>query len=589
MEHMNFSVLVDAFEALERTTKRLEMTDILVKLFKKTPKDEVDIIAYLCIGEIYPPFVGIELGLADKLVMKTLADVTGMKLESIQNDYKRTGDLGKTAETLLSKKSQTTLSKKHLTVRRAYETFERICRSTGAGSQEAKINLLSSLIVEATPREASYIVKIALGRLRLGVADMTLLDALSIAYAGGKEAREAVERAYNLSSDIGYVAKMLAEGGIEAIKSFKITIGKPIRVQMAERMSSLDEIMSKLGGKAAAEYKLDGIRIEAHISKENVQLFSRREENVTNQFPDVIQGIRESISAKEAILDGECVPLDPNTGDLLPFQVVSQRRGRKHEIERMTKEVPVAYFLFDLLYLNGKDYTVRPYPKRREELERIVNETDRVRLTPRIVSSDKKEIERFFERSIQEGTEGLILKSIGPDSFYEAGHRGFQWIKWKRSYRSEMRDTVDLVVVGGFSGRGKRAGTFGALLMATYNPKTEQFETVCKLGSGFTDEDLAKLPKMFDQIKHQHPRVNSILKADYWFVPSVVAEVLGDEISLSPVHSAAYGVIKEGAGLAIRFPRFMRWREDRKAEDATTVEEMTEMYSSQLKKIESDQ
>ncbi|MEM2884669.1 MAG: ATP-dependent DNA ligase, partial [Thermoproteota archaeon] len=458
--------MADAFQSLERTTKRLEMTDILVGLFKNAPKEEVDLVAYLCLGEIYPPYVGIELGLADKLVMRTLSEVTGMKPEAVQNDFRRTGDLGKTAENLLSKKSQTTLSRKRLTVRKVYETFERICRSAGAGSQEAKISMLSSLLAEATPKEASYIVRIALGKLRLGVADMTILDALSIAYAGGKEAREDVERAYNLSSDIGYVAKTLAEGGIKAIKAFKVTVGKPIRVQMAERMASLDEILSKLGGKAAAEYKLDGIRIEAHLSRDGVQLFSRREENVTGQYPDLIQGIKESVKAKEAILDGECVPLDPNTGELLPFQVVSQRRGRKHEIERMTKEVPVSYFLFDLLYLDGKDFTVLPYPKRREGLESIVKETDRVRLTPRIVSSDPKEIERFFERSIQEGTEGLVLKSIRPDSFYEAGHRGFQWIKWKRSYRSEMRDTVDLVVVGGFSGRGKRAGTYGALLMA---------------------------------------------------------------------------------------------------------------------------
>lgn len=262
---MNFSALAETFESLEGTTKRLEMTDILVDLLKRTPKEEVGIIAYLCLGEVYPPFVGIELGLADKLVIKTLAEVAGTSSEAVQNEYRRTGDLGKAAEGLLRKKAQTTLSRKRLTVRKAYETFEKICHSTGAGSQEAKIGLLSSLLVEATPKEASYLVKIALGKLRLGVADMTLLDALSIAYAGGKGAREDVERAYNLSSDIGHVAKALAEGGIKAVKDFRVTIGKPIRSQLAERMASLDEILSKLGGEAAAEYKLDGIRIQARI------------------------------------------------------------------------------------------------------------------------------------------------------------------------------------------------------------------------------------------------------------------------------------------------------------------------------------
>jgi len=583
---LNFAILADSFTSLERTTKRLEMTDILVKLFERTPKEEVSVVAYLCLGEVYPPFVGIELGLADKLVMRTLAEVSGTSPDAVKDDFGRTGDLGKTAENLLARGAQTTLSKRALTVMKVYGTFERICHSTGAGSQEIKMRLLSSLLVEASPKEASYITKLVLGKLRLGVADMTLLDALSIAYAGGKGARGEVERAYNLSSDIGYVAKVLAEDGIKAIKDFRTTIGKPIRSQLAERMASLDEILSKLGGEAAAEYKLDGIRIQAHVSNDNVQLFSRREENVTNQFPDVVRDIRRSSTAKEAIIDGECVPLDPNTGDLLPFQVVSQRRGRKHGVENMTKEVPVAYFLFDLLYLNGRDLTRLPYPKRREALEQTIKEADRVKLTPRIISSDSKEIERFFEKSIQEGTEGLVLKSLRPESIYEAGHRGFQWIKWKRSYRSEMRDTVDLVVVGGFSGRGKRAGSYGALLMAAYNPKEEEFETVCKLGSGFTDEDLAKMTRAFERIDHPHPRVKSILKADFWFVPTKVAEVLGDELSLSPVHTAAFGALKEGAGLAIRFPRLIKWREDRAAEDATTVDEVVEMYRSQLKKIE---
>lgn len=589
---MNFSILAEAFQSLEKTTKRLEMTDILVKLFKRTPREEVGIVAYLCLGEVYPPFVGIELGLADKLIMRTLAEVAGLEPEAVNNDYRRTGDLGKTAEYLLAKRAQTTLSKKALTVMKVYRTFEKICRSTGAGSQEMKMKLLSSVLVEATPKEASYITKMILGKLRLGVADMTLLDALSIAYAGGKDAREAVERAYNLSSDIGYVARTLVDGGIKAIKDFRVTIGMPIRSQLAERMASLDEILSKLGGRTAAGSKLDGIRIQAHVSKDriqlsggNVQLFSRREENVTNQFPDLIEAIRASLVANEAILDGECVPLDPDTGDLLPFQVVSQRRGRKHEIDRMTREVPVAYFVFDLLYLNGRDLTKVPYPERRKALEGVVKETEGVKLTPRILSSDPREIEQFFEKAIQEGTEGLVLKSVGPESFYEAGHRGFQWIKWKRSYRSEMRDTVDLVAVGAFSGRGKRVGTYGALLMAAYNSDADQFETVCKLGSGFTDEDLDRLPKLFDKLQHPHPRVKSILKADVWFVPNKVVEVLGDELSLSPVHSAAYGAVKEGTGLAIRFPRLIRWRDDRSAEDATTVDELVKMYRSQLKKV----
>jgi DNA ligase-1 len=323
------------------------------------------------------------------------------------------------------------------------------------------------------------------------------------------------------------------------------------------------------------------------VRGDEVKLFSRRLENLTDQFPDLCDELRSAVKAEEAILDGECVPVDPNTGELLPFQVVAHRRGRKHGIEEVVKEVPVTLFLFDALYLNGEDLTPKPYPKRRKALEKILTETDRLKLAEHKFLEDPDEIGRFFEEAIQDGTEGLILKSIRPDSVYEAGKRGFEWIKWKRSYRSEMRDTVDLVVVGAFVGRGKRAGTYGALLMAAYDPDTDTFKTVSKLGSGFTDEDLAALPKMFKPhiIKHRHSRVESIMEPDYWITPAKVLEVIGDEITLSPMHVCGMDMIKKGSGLAIRFPRLVKFRDDRAPEDATTVKEIVDMYKSQLKTI----
>ncbi|MFB0568027.1 MAG: ATP-dependent DNA ligase [Nitrososphaeria archaeon] len=585
---MKFQVVADVFEKVEGTTKRLEMTDLLVKLMKQTPSKLIDKVAYLTIGELYPSYVGVELGVAEKLAIRAIAAITGLPENNIAAKLKKTGDLGLTVQDLLDKKTQQTLRMRPLTVERTYQTLEKIAHATGSGSQETKIKLLVGLLNDATPREAKYILRIVLGKLRLGVADMTLLDALAIAYGGGKESREAIERAYNLTSDIGYVAKTLAEKGMKEIEKFSVTFGKPIKPQMAERLASLDEILEKLGGKAAADYKYDGLRIQAQISPSRIDLFSRRQENITDQFPDIVKGLRESIKAKEAIVDGESVPIDPNTGDLLPFQVISQRRGRKHEIDRMVEEVPVALCLFDALYIDGEDLTLKPYPERRKRLEKIVRKTETIRLSETVVSNKPQKIEAFFNKAVHEGTEGLILKSVGPESIYEAGKRGWLWIKWKRSYRSEMADTVDLVVVGAFSGRGRRAGTYGALLMAVYNPDSDRFDTVCKLGSGFTDEDLARLPELFKSLllTHPHPRVNALMKPDFWFIPSKVLEVLGDEITLSPLHTCGFGSIRPESGLAIRFPRLVKFRDDRAAEDATTVKEILEMYNTQLKKIE---
>jgi len=584
---MLFRSVADIFERIEGTTKRLEMTEYLVELIKNTPMNVVDKVAYLTTGTVYPPFMGVELGVADKLAMKAIATATATNEEAIQEDYVRSGDLGKTAENTLSKRRTMVLSQRPLTVENVYQTLEKICHAAGSGAQETKIRLLVGLLANATPREARYIIRVSLGKLRLGVADMTFLDALAVAYTGGKEAREVIERAYNFSSDIGYVAKTIAQGGLEAVTRAQISFGRPVKPQLAERLSSLEEILEKLGGKCSAEYKYDGLRIQAQVSPEKVILFSRRQEDVTTQFPDIVEAVSESVTAKEAIVDGECVPIDPDTGDLLPFQVVSQRRGRKYDIEKMIGEVPVVLCLFDVLYVNGEDFTMKPYLERRQKLAEVIKETERVRLAQSIISENPKEIEAFFDKAVQDGMEGLICKSLGSNSVYEAGKRGWAWIKWKRSYRSEMADTVDLVVVGGFAGHGKRAGTYGALLMAAYNPGDEGFDTVCKLGSGFTDEDLAKLPDILKPylIQHQHPRVNALMKPDYWFIPAKVMELIGDEITLSPLHTCGFGNIRTGSGLAIRFPRLVKFREERAPEDATTVTEILDMYKRQLKQI----
>jgi DNA ligase-1 len=588
---VKYAQLAEVFEGIEATSKRLEMTDLLVKLLKDTPKGLLDKVVYLTQGKLYPDYMGVELGMAEKLVERAISFASGRPEGEVESAFNRSGDLGLAAQEVLKKRSQSTLMKKQLTVEAVYTTFDKIAHATGDRSVDAKIKLLSSLLIDATPSEAKFVTRMALGKLRVGIADMTILDALAIAYAGGKEFREPFERAYNLSSDLGYVAKIVATHGIDGVRDFKISIGRPVRSMLCERLSSAQEILAKLGGKGAAEYKYDGLRIQAHVSKTNVQLFSRRLENITSQFPDVAESLRSAVMAEQAILEGECVAVDANTGDMLPFQVVSQRRGRKYEIEAMSEEVPVTVFLFDVLYDDGQDFTLTPYLERRVELTRIVKESEQARVAEQLMTEDADELERYFDKAVSMGCEGLVVKSAGAESIYQAGARGWLWIKYKRSYKAEVADTFDLVPVGAFHGRGKRAGTYGALLTAVYNPETDQFETISKLGSGFTDEDLARLPKILgpDAIPHRHPRVSSEMKADIWFTPSKVLEVSADEITLSPLHTCALGSVRRGSGLALRFPRFTgKYRDDKSPEDATTTKEALETYHRQLKKIETE-
>ncbi len=588
---MRYEQLAEVFEGIEATSKRLEMTDLLVKLLKETPKELVDKVVYLTQGKLYPDYVGIELGMAEKLVEKAISFASGRAEPEVESTFNRSGDLGLAAQEMLKKRKQSTLMKKQLTVESVYDTFDKIAHATGDRSVDAKVKLLSSLLTDASPEEAKFVTRMALGKLRVGIADMTILDALAIAYAGGKEFRGLFERAYNLSSDLGYVAKTVALNGVNGVEGFKISLDRPVRPMLCERLSSAEEILAKLEGKGSAEYKYDGLRIQAHVSRKKVELFSRRLENITSQFPDVAENLRAAVMADQAILEGECVAVDSNTGDMLPFQVVSQRRGRKHEIETMAEEVPVTVFLFDLLYAEGRDFTITPYLERRKELTKIVRESDQVRIAEQLLTDDPEELERYFDKAVSLGCEGLVVKSVGTESVYQAGASGWLWIKYKRSYKAEVADTFDLVPVGAFHGRGKRGGTYGALLMAVYNPETAQFETISKLGSGFTAEDLEKLPKLIGQdvILHPHPRVNSEMKADVWFKPTQVLEVSADEITLSPLHTCALGAIRRGSGLALRFPRFTgRYRDDKSPEDATTTKDVLETYHGQLKKIETE-
>jgi len=581
-------LIADCYEKIEATAKRLEMTDYLVELLRLAPRDVIDKVVYLTQGKLYPDFVDVQTGIAEKLAIQTVAKATGKSEKEIETDLAKTGDIGETAQKLLEKKAQATLFKGTLlTVENVYDTLDKMARASGTGSMNRKLNLLAGLLTRATPKEAKYLTRIVTGNLRVGIADMTVLDALAIAYGGGKEARDPLERAYNISSDLGKVAKAVVEKGLRGIEQFEVALGNPMRPMLAERLGSPEEILEKLGGKCIVEFKYDGERVQAHKQGEDVTLFSRRLENITDQYPDAAELFKRHVKVNDAMIEAECVAIELDTGEMKPFQELMHRR-RKYGVKEAMEEYPVSLFVFDILYAEGKDYTLEPCLSRRRKLEQIILENDRVKPSEARIVSNVEEMERFFEKAVEKGCEGLMCKSIAPESVYQAGARGWLWIKYKREYKSEMTDTVDLVVVGAFHGRGKRAGAYGALLLAAYNPEKDVFETVTRCGTGFTDEDLAKLPQMVNRnrLSHRHPRVQSMVEADVWFEPATVIEVLGAEITLSPVHTCATDKVRKGSGLAIRFPRFTgNYRLDKSAEDATTNREIVEMYQNQLKKL----
>ena len=596
MADLEFSALVNFYEKIEATSSRLAMTDLLVALFKRTPPEVIDKLVYLTRGTLGPDYAAPELGVAEKLALRAVALALGLGAKEVEAAYKQLGDLGSAAEELMKKRKPASIldffggaeaaqSGRPLTVGEVYDALMRIAKAAGPGAQDAKITTLVALLKRAQPKEAKYLLRIVTGKLRLGVADMTILDALAVAFAGSKSARPIIERAYNVHPDLGHIAKVLAEQGLEGVKGIRVTVGVPVKPMLAERLSDPAEILSKLGGACLAEYKYDGERVQAHKKGDEVVLFSRRLENITSHYPDVVEMVRERVRAGEAILEGEIVAINPDTGEMLPFQELMHRR-RKYEVEEAMEKYPVSVFLFDLLYVDGESLLDAPLPERRKRLEEVVEEGERFRLARSQIVKSPDELMRFFEEAVAEGCEGVMCKSLERDSIYQMGARGWLWIKFKRDYRYEMTDTVDLVVVGAFYGRGKRAGTYGALLMAAYSPEEDVFKTVCKVGSGFTDEDLAQLPKLLEpyRIDHKHPRVVSRMEADVWFVPAVVLEIIGAEITLSPMHTCALGKLRPDAGLAIRFPRFTgRYRFDKKPEDATTEEELVEMYKRQKK------
>jgi len=568
---------------MESTTKRLELTQHLVELFEKTPQEVVSIIVYLLQGKLRPDFEGVELGVAEKLAIRAISKSSGITTKKIEEEYQKSGDLGQAATKILEQKTQTTFLMENITVERVYETLFKIAKLEGARSQDMKMKYIASLLNDATPLEASYILKILLGTLRLGVAENTVMDALAIAYTGNKENRKPLEHAYNVSSDLGKVAETIAMKGLEGIENFQITLFSPIRPMLADRVKSEEESIDKMGNEFAAEYKLDGERVQIHIDGEKVMLFSRSLENISKYYPDIIEKIPKVIGANQVILEAEAVAINENTGEFLPFQELMHRR-RKYKIEKAVLQYPITVNFFDVLYHDGKSCLDVDYNQRRKLLEKIVKEDEFAKLVPMTIIRNENDIEEFLENSINSGCEGLMLKML--DRPYQAGARGNYWLKLKREYRNELGDSLDLVVIGAFFGKGRRTGKYGTLLLASYDYDTDTFTSICKVGTGFTDEDLDQLYQILsDKVTlKKNPRINSEMEADVWFEPELVIEVVASEITLSPIHKAARDEIRKGAGLALRFPKFTgKIRVEKFAEDASTNEEVVALYKGQKK------
>jgi len=584
---MLFSELVSYYEKLDKVSSRLAMIDILAEVFKNAKSDEIMHIVYMTQGVLAPPFEGIEFGMAEKMVEDVIAISTGYTKEEVDKEYKKSGDLGLVAQSFTEKTKLKRMNEKKYSVNDIYETMFKIAHISGSGSKESKTKLLASLVMTSTPIEAKYIVKYPLNELRLGVGDATILEALSIMAHGDRTLKEKLEHAYNICSDLGMVAEKLKIEGEGVIDNFKVTIFKPIRPALAERLPTAEEILAKMHGKCSVDQKYDGFRCQIHKKSNTIKIYSRRLENTTEMYPDLVDAAKRELKAESVILEGEALAYNEATNEFLPFQETIQRK-RKHGISEKIEELPLRLFAFDIMYLNGKDLLNEPYKERRSKLELLLKDTETIVPAKRIITDSAKELNEFFEDSISSGLEGIVAKDLNAP--YIAGARKFAWIKMKRSYKGELSDTVDLVIVGYYLGKGIRSEfKFGGLLCAVYNEKRDMFETISRIGSGFTEKQMKELKEKLEKIKvnKKPPRVDSVIEPDFWVYPKYVITVKADEITKSPTHTCGKEKQADGTevGYALRFPRLVgeesAIRADKSVEEATTTKEIIEMYKLQ--------
>lgn len=586
---MTFATLASFFEKLEATSSRLSLIEILSELFKEVRTSaEIQEICYLVQGRVAPFFEPTEIGMAEKTVAQAIAASYGVDREQVLMEFDRKGDMGLAVIEFAKHHKHTG----EPSVKDVFDCLTEIARTSGDGTVEKKIGLLSDLLKKVDTTSAKFLVRIPLANLRLGIGDPTVLDALATVKLGGKNQRHYLEGAYNRTSDLGLIAHTLWEAknpvtAVSAVEKLDVTVGNPIRSELCERLPSAEKVIEKMGT-VDAQYKYDGFRVQIHKNGNEISLFSRNLENMTHMFPELIAGARTQIKAKSAILDSEALAYNPESEEFLPFQETTKRR-RKHNIEETAKQLPLKAFVFDILYKDGRSLIDEPLTKRLEILADTVQKDDILFPAQTTTISEAKPLQVMLDDAISKGLEGVVIKKLS--SPYEAGARNFNWVKLKRHQAGELKDTIDCVILGYIFGKGKRtAFGAGALLVGLYDSTNDSFVTVSKIGTGLSDDEWRSIKERSKslEIDHKPARVESAIQPSVWLKPELVIEVLADEITRSPIHTAG-AVMKEGKvvepGYALRFPRLVSFRtSDKKPEDATSVKELIEMYQQQGKK-----
>ena len=546
MLFMKFLQLADLYERLDATTKKLEKRDILADFYKSCPQDRLYKAVVLSIGTVFPRGEQ-ELGIASGMIKKVIERVSGASSSDVVEKFKVTGDLGLAAEKLMEKRKQDSLAKRELTIDHVFDNLRKLPDITGVGSQDKKIGLIAELLSAASPKEARYIVRTTLGQMRIGVAAGTVRDAIAKAF--DHDPKE-IGRIHDILGDFGKVAEQAKKGKFKA----EIEVGVPLRVMLADRAADLKEAMEKFE-KVAIETKYDGFRVACHKDGNKIWIFSRRMDDVTRQFPDIVAMVREGVRCKQCIIEGEALAI--KAGRPQPFQLLSRRIQRKYDIEKMVKEIPVQVNLFELLYLNGGSYLKEPLSRRWAGLKEVISENKSFRLADHLETKDFEKADKFYKKSLSLGQEGVIVKNL--DAPYQPGKRVGYWVKIK-----EILDPLDLVVVGAEWGEGRKAKWFSSVILAARDKG--KLVSTGRMASGFTEEQLEELTKTLKPlIIREEGKVVAVK-------PQVVLEIGYEEIQRSPKYESGY---------ALRFPRLLNFRSDRAPNDCTTLKEIDKIYSLQ--------
>ncbi|HBY06031.1 MAG: putative DNA ligase [candidate division TM6 bacterium GW2011_GWE2_42_60] len=582
---MQFGEVAHAFLEIEKEASRVKMTEYLAHLFKKATPEEARMIAYLSLGLLRAVYEGTQFNFAAKSLVPVVACLLDISEQEVVRRSVLAGDLGAVIS------EGTWNASDNLSLKSVFEQLRDFASMSGSGSVDEKMSVLVDLLRALDPLSARYIVRILLGKLRLGFSEMTLIDALSWMLAGDKSLRALLEYAFNVSADIGLIAQTAREGGVAAVERIGIVLGVPIRPAAAERLPSATAIIEKVGV-AIAQPKFDGFRLQVHIDRRDghtqITFFSRNLLPMTSMFPDLYKALKD-LPVETAVIEGEALAVDEATGTYLPFQETVRRR-RKYDIAAMVDELPLKLMLFDLLYLDGVSWLEKTQQERYVQLKKMFTDYGNrsVAVTDQIVVHTAQELEAYFLGSITAGLEGVMVKR--PDSLYQPGKRNFSWIKLKRSERGKLDDTIDAVVLGYYNGEGKRAlFGIGAFLVGVYNKNEDRFETIAKIGTGLTDFGWRELRAKCDELKITEQPHNVVvardLAPDVWVTPELMVVIRADEITRSPIHSA--GKRPDALGYALRFPRFLEYRFDKSPTEATDVEEITSLFEQQ-KMVESE-